>query len=171
MVPSPLIFNKIVKKRQMQSIWFFASVTKILLYIFWNNFRNFISSRGLSHDHYWRDGIQEIKNFCENLGEFLIFLCEIFFDSNIISTYCDKYQKNIRCSTYPGSEAQSPDFEHFLTNLGFLKLFVLAEAFSLGHWSFLRKIRSMYTLSRVVKDFFMISSSEPIISTMQIRFS
>ena len=30
---------------------------------------------------------------------------------------------------------------------------------------------SMYILSRVFKDFFMISRSEPIINTMQTRFS
>ena len=46
------------------------------------------------------------------------------------------------------------------------KLFVMVQAFSLG-----RKISSMYILSLVVRDFFMIPSSEPIINTMHIRFS
>ena len=41
----------------------FTSVTKILLGNFWNNFRNYISSGGLSRGHYWRGNIQEIHDF------------------------------------------------------------------------------------------------------------
>ena len=36
---------------------------------------------------------------------------------------------------------------------------------------FLLKINKMYVLSRVVRDFFMISSSDPMINTMHTRFS
>ena len=59
----PLTEKKIVKKRQMQSIWFFNSVIKISLDNFQNNFRNFISSGGLLPDHHWRGGKQEIYDF------------------------------------------------------------------------------------------------------------
>ena len=48
------------------------------------------------------------------------------------------------------------DFGHFF------KLFVLVQG-----TDFLRKISSMYTLSGVVRDFFMKKISEPIINTMQ----
>ena len=51
------------EKRQVQSIRFSTSVTKILLENFKNNFRNFISSGGLSRDHDWRGGKQEIYDF------------------------------------------------------------------------------------------------------------
>ena len=52
-----------IEKRQMQSIRFSTSVIEILLDNFQNNFRNLFSSRGLSRDHYWRKGIQEINDF------------------------------------------------------------------------------------------------------------
>ena len=58
-----LIVEKFVKKLQIQSISFFVSVIKILLHNFYDNFRNFISSAGLSCDQYWRDGIQETHDF------------------------------------------------------------------------------------------------------------
>ena len=41
------------------------------------------------------------------------------FDSKILPTFCDKYQKfDYECSSYPGSEVQSPDFRRFLTIFG-----------------------------------------------------
>ena len=51
-------------------------------------------------------------------SEFLIFLYEVFFGSKILLVSCDKHQKfGYRCSSYPGNEAQSPDFGHFLSSL------------------------------------------------------
>ena len=52
-VPGPPNRNKIREKRQMQSICFFTSVTKILSDNFQNNFRNLISSGGLLRDIIW----------------------------------------------------------------------------------------------------------------------
>ena len=55
-------------------------------------------------------------------GEFLIFLHEIFFVSKILPSSCDKHQNfDYGCSRYPGNEAQSPDFGHFLTIFGVLQ--------------------------------------------------
>ena len=60
--------------------------------------------------------------FWEYLGEFLIFLREIFFRSKILSSYCDKRQNfDYECSIYPGNEAQSQHFGHFLTILGIFR--------------------------------------------------
>ena len=57
--------------------------------------------------------------FGVNLSEFLIFLHEIFFGSKILLSSCDKHQKfDYGCSSYPGNEAQSPNFGNFLTILG-----------------------------------------------------
>ena len=59
------------------------------------------------------------KDFGVYLSEFLIFLHEIFFGSKILPSSCDKHQNfYYGCSTYPGNEAQSPNFDHFLTILG-----------------------------------------------------
>ena len=60
-----------------------------------------------------------LKIFGVYLSEFLIFLYEIFFGSTILLSFCDKHQNfDYGCSRYPGNEAQSPDFGHFLTILG-----------------------------------------------------
>ena len=68
------------------------------------------------------------------LGEFLIFLHEIFFDSKIIPSSCDKRQKfDYGCSSYPGNEAQSAIFAVFCRFGAFFELPILAQAFSLGH--------------------------------------
>ena len=59
------------------------------------------------------------KVFGVHLSEFLIFLHYIFVCSKIIPSSCDKHQNfDYECSRYPGNEAQSPDFGHFLTILG-----------------------------------------------------
>ena len=59
------------------------------------------------------------KVFGVYLSEFLIFLHQIFFDSKILQSSCDKHQNfDHGSSSYPGNEAQSPDFGHFLTILG-----------------------------------------------------
>ena len=76
--------------------------------------------------------------FREYLGEFLIFLREIFFGSKILPSSCDKHQKfDYGCSSYPRKEAESPDFGRFLLFWAFLELPVLRPAFGLGHLIFL----------------------------------
>ena len=84
------------------------------------------------------------------LFEFLIFLHEIFFfGSKILSSSCGKHPKfDFKC----------------------LIITVLAQAFSLRH-RFLLKINTMCVLLCLVRDFFIISSSKPLISTMHTRFS
>ena len=78
---------------------------------------------------------------------FFISIGEIVFGSKILSSCCDKYQNfDYECSSYPRN-----DFGRSWT---FFELFVLAQDFSLGHDFFLRKISSLYTISRVVGDFF-----------------
>ena len=68
------------------------------------------------------------------VSEFLISLPEIFSGSKILPSSCDEHQKfDYGCSSYRGNEAQSPNFGRFLTIFGIFELFVLAQAFSLGH--------------------------------------
>ena len=58
------------------------------------------------------------KVFGVYLNEFLIFLREIVFDSKILPRSCDNLQNfDYGCSRYPGNDAESPDFGHFLTIL------------------------------------------------------
>ena len=58
------------------------------------------------------------KVFGVYLSEFLIFHHEIFFGSKILPSSCDKHQNfDYGCSSYPGNEAQSLDFGHFLAIL------------------------------------------------------
>jgi len=62
-------------------------------------------------------------------SEFLIFLREIFFSSKILPSSCDKHQNfDYGCSSYPGNEAQSPDFGHFLTILGIFRAVCLGTS-------------------------------------------
>ena len=118
-VPSSLIVKTFLKKRQIQSIWFFTGVNKILLENFLNNFQNFISSRGLSRDNYWREGIQEIHDFRGFGGKsrrVFIFLRKIFLvaRSYLVVAINTKYQNfDYGCFSYTGNEAQSPDFARF----------------------------------------------------------
>ena len=81
---------------------------------------------------YRKSMISEV--FWEYIGRFLIFLREIFFGSKILSRCCDKHQKKYGCSSYPGNVAA------FLLFWVFLDLFVLAQAFRLGHFIFLRNL-------------------------------
>ena len=138
---TPLTVEKFVKKKnQIQPLWIFARVIKILLGNLWNNFRNFIGLWGVSRDHYWRGVIQEIFEVLgAYLSGFLIFLREILFGSKILPSTCDKHQKfDYGCSIYPGNEAQSHDLAVFWQFGAFFELFVLAQAFSLGHWFFMK---------------------------------
>ena len=62
-----------------------------------------------------------LEVFGAYLRDFLIFLREILFASKILPSSCDKNQKfDYGCSRYPGNEAESPDFGHFLTILGII---------------------------------------------------
>ena len=61
----------------------FTSVTKILL----DNFRNFISSGGLSRDHCWRDGVTEIHDF---KGFWSI--SQWVFDIWYLAVFCTQYE-------------------------------------------------------------------------------
>ena len=59
------------------------------------------------------------KVFRVYLSEFLIFLHEIFFGSKILPSSCDIHQNlDYGCSSYPGNEAQTPNFGNFLTIWG-----------------------------------------------------
>ena len=69
------------------------------------------------------------KVFGVYLSEFLTFLHEIFFGSKIRPSSCDKHQNfDYGCSSYPGNEAQSPDFGHFLTILGIFRAVCLGTS-------------------------------------------
>ena len=62
-------------------------------------------------------------------SEFLIFHHEIFFGSKILLSSCDKHQNfDYGCSSYPGNEAQSSDFGHFLTILDIFRAACLATS-------------------------------------------
>ena len=63
------------------------------------------------------------------LSEFLIFLHEIFFGSKILLSSYDQHQNfDYVCSSYPGNEAQSSDFGHFLTIWGIFRAACLATS-------------------------------------------
>ena len=84
-----------------------------LLDRFYNNFRSFMSSgvcrvNNIGGLVYKKTMIFEV--FGEYLSEFLMFLREIFFVSKILPSY-------------PGNEAQSPDFGPFLTIFGIAQVF------------------------------------------------
>ena len=69
------------------------------------------------------------KVFVVYLSEFLIFLHEIFFGSKILPISCDKHQNfDYGCSGYPGNEAYSPDFGHFLTIWGIFRAVCLGTS-------------------------------------------
>ena len=110
------------KERQMQSIWFFLVLPKSS----WTTFKTIfetLSALGACHLTIIEGVVNEksmiFKVFGVYLSEFLIFLHEIFFVSKILPSSCDKHQNfDYGCSRYPGNEAQSPDFGHFLTILG-----------------------------------------------------
>ena len=69
------------------------------------------------------------KVFGVYLSEFLIYLHEIFFGSKILPSSCDTNQNfDYGCSSYPGNEAQSPDFGHFLTIWGIFRAACLATS-------------------------------------------
>ena len=64
------------------------------------------------------------------LSEFLIFSHEIFFGSKILPSSRYKHQNfDYGCCSYPGNEAQSPDFGHFLTILGIFWAVCLGASF------------------------------------------
>ena len=74
---------------------------------------------------------------------------------------------NIKISTisalfYLKNEAQCPIFGNFLI----FELFALVQALSLGHCSFEKKIRLIHVHLRVVRDFFIVLSSNPMINSM-----
>jgi len=86
-----------------------------------------ISSGGLSRDHYWRGGIQEIHAF-RGILRISQPVFDIYswnhFGIKILSSFCDTQQKfDYRCSRYPGYQAQSPFLAvwPFLTILGLFR--------------------------------------------------
>ena len=75
--------------------------------------------------------------FWKYFSEFLIFLREIFLVARSYRVLLkhQKFRLPFDCS-YPGNESQSPDFGRFWRFWAFFELFVWAQRFSLGHWSF-----------------------------------
>ena len=69
------------------------------------------------------------KVFGVYISEFLIFLHETYFGSKILPSSCDKHQNfDYGCFRYPGNEAQSPDFGHFLTIFGIFRAVCLGTS-------------------------------------------
>ena len=58
----PIIVKKSLQTENTNNM-IFVSIIKILLDNFYKNFQNFISSGGLSRDHYFRSAIHEIHDF------------------------------------------------------------------------------------------------------------
>ena len=109
--------------------------------------------------------------FWECLGEFLIFVREIFLVARSYLVCCDNIKSLIKGAPVTlEMRIKFPILAVFWRFWLFFELFVLAHAFSLGHW-FFTKIGSMYILSHLGRDFFMKASFEPIINTMQTKFS
>ena len=152
------------------------SVNKILLDNFWIDFWKLISSGGLSGDHYLRGCTQEIHDFQGLLSIISVSFWHFFMKLFLIVRSYQVLVIEINILIMSAlvtleTRLKVPIMAIFWRLWANLELFDLAQAFSLGHWFILRKISSMYILSRAVKDFFMMSSSEPIINTMQTRFS
>ena len=127
MYPSPLIVKDHYKTENTNNM-ILLSIIKIFLDNFYNNFLNFISSAGLSRDHYFRGAIHEIHDF----RVFLRISQWVFDISSLIARSYRVLVINIKFdhgwSSYFGNKAQSPDFGSFLTIWAFFELFVLAQA-------------------------------------------
>ena len=121
----------------------------------------------------WYTKNPRFSKFLEHISAiFWCFFVKSFIDSKILLISCDKHQNfDYGCSSCSGNEAQSSDCGYFLTILGIFRAVCLGTSPETRTLIFLWTISLMYVLSRVVRDFFMISSSEPIINTMQTRFS
>ena len=121
----PLIVKNSWKKRHIQLILFLQVLPKSSWTTSKSIFETF-SALGACHVTiiggmvYKRSMIFEV--FWEYLGKLLIFLCEIFFGSKIVSSFCDKHQSfYYGCFSYPGNESQSPDFGRFFTIFGIFR--------------------------------------------------
>ena len=74
--------------------------------------------------------------FWEYHGDFSIFLREIFFDSKILSSCCDKHHILIMGALLTlKTRLKVPIVAVFWGFWAFFELFVFTQAFSLGHWS------------------------------------
>ena len=115
--PSPLIVKDHYKTENTNNM-ILLSIIKIFLDNFYNNFLNFISSAGLSRDHYFRGAIHEIHDF----RVFLRISQWVFDISYLIVRSYRVLVINIKFdhgwSSYFGNKAQSPDFASFLTIVG-----------------------------------------------------
>ena len=169
MVPPPNR-RKIREKKTSNAInTIFGSVIKILSGNFWNNHRKFISPGG---GPYWRGHIREIHDLWSISQRVFDIFREIFFRSKILPISCDKHQKfDYGCSCYPENEAQSVDFGHFYTILGIFRAVCLGTSFKPSTLIFYEKLVQCIYFHMYWEFVFIISSSEPIIDTMQTRFS
>ena len=145
--PNPIRKKIPDKKRQMQSIWFLIVLSKSSLTTFWYIFETLSALRICNVTIIGVVVYKKSMNFEVFLRisqrVFMISLHEIFLGSKLWSITFDKNQRlDYGCSSYPGNEAQSPDFLHFRA---FSELLVLTQAFSRGHWLF-TKISSMHVL-------------------------
>ena len=74
--------------------------------------------------------MSDFRDFREYLIEFLIFFHEIVFGRKILSITCDKqYTFDFWCCSYPGNEAQSPNFGRILTICGIFRAISFSTSF------------------------------------------
>ena len=82
-------------------------------------------------------------------------------ESFLAASSCDKREKfDYGCSTYPGNETQSPDFGCFSKILGIFRAARFFTSLLPRTVIFNVKLSSMYLLSHIIRDIFMIPSSE-----------
>ena len=109
--------------------------------------------------------------FCEYLIKFFYFFSWNFFGSNILSSCCDNIKiLSMGALIILEDTLKVPILAVFWRFLTFFELSILGKPLVLNT-VMLWTISSMYVLLRVVRDFLVILSSEPIIDAKQTRFS
>ena len=103
-------------------------------------FFGLISSGGLSRDHYWRGGIQEIhdfRSFWEYFGDFWYFFVKYLLVARAYLVVVTNIKILIMGALVAlETRLKVPILDVFWRFWTFFELFVLAQAFSLGYWLF-----------------------------------
>ena len=132
MVLPPLFIEKLVKNGKCYQYEFWQVLSKSS----WTTFKTIfetLSAVGACHVTIIGGVVYKKSMIFKVCGvypsEFFIFLHKIFFGSKILPSSCNKHQNfDYGSSSYPGNEAQSPDFGHSLTILGILRAVCLATS-------------------------------------------
>ena len=129
----------------MQSIWFFTSVTKIFLDNFLKQFSKLYQLWGPSTWPLLEGWYTRSPWFSGGLEHITMSFWYFFVKSSLIARSCYVFVINIKSLIMAAlvtleTRFRVPILAVFWGFLAFFKLFVLAQAFSLGHWFFKEKL-------------------------------